>query len=179
MPEDRGHFNKYNTGTESFFTPGRQLADIAAARPDDPAVIYISLENKESVMSWKQLHELSNRIAWYLLGQGIGPGHSVIAALPNTPSHLALAFGIWKAGGCYVPVSDRTPRNNMAEICDAIDKALASKNGLPKCIVGKTVKGKGVSYMENQLGWHGMAPNDEQYKQAMDELNALYIKEEA
>ena len=82
MPEDRGHFNKYNTGTESFFTPGRQLADIAAARPDDPAVIYISLENKESVMSWKQLHELSNRIAWYLLGQGIGPGHSVIAALP-------------------------------------------------------------------------------------------------
>ena len=69
--------------------------------------------------------------------------------------------------------------NNMAEICDAMDKALASKNGLPKCIVGKTVKGKGVSYMENQLGWHGMAPNDEQYKQAMDELNALYIKEEA
>ena len=69
--------------------------------------------------------------------------------------------------------------NDMAELCDAMDKALAAKNGLPKCIVGKTVKGKGVSYMENQLGWHGMAPNDEQYKQAMDELNALYIKEEA
>ena len=129
MPEDRGHFNKYNTGTESFFTPGRQLADIAAARPDDPAVIYISLENKESVMSWKQLHELSNRISWYLLGQGIGPGHSVIAALPNTPSHLALAFGIWKAGGCYVPVSNRTPRNNMAEICENVRPSLVVTNG--------------------------------------------------
>ena len=58
-------------------------------------------------------------------------------------------------------------------------EALAAKNGLPKCIVGKTVKGKGVSYMENQCGWHGTAPNDEQYKQAMEELNALYIKEEA
>ena len=69
--------------------------------------------------------------------------------------------------------------NDMAELCDAMDKALAAKNGLPKCIVGKTIKGKGVSYMENQLGWHGVAPNDEQYKQAMDELNKLYIKEEA
>ena len=69
--------------------------------------------------------------------------------------------------------------NDMAELCDAMDKALAAKNDLPKCIVGKTVKGKGVSYMENQLGWHGVAPNDEQYKQAMDELNKLYIKEEA
>ena len=69
--------------------------------------------------------------------------------------------------------------NDMAQMVDAMDKALAAKNGLPKCIVGKTVKGKGVSYMENQLGWHGMAPNDEQYRQAMEELNALYIKEEA
>ena len=69
--------------------------------------------------------------------------------------------------------------NDMAQMVDAMDKALAAKNGLPKCIVGKTIKGKGVSFMENQLGWHGMAPNDEQYKQAMEELNALYIKEEA
>ena len=69
--------------------------------------------------------------------------------------------------------------NDMAQVCEAMDKALAAKNGLPKCIVGKTVKGNGVSYMENQLGWHGMAPNDEQYRQAMEELNALYIKEEA
>ena len=34
----------------------------------------------------------------------------------------------------------------------------------------KTLKGKGVSYMEGQVGWHGKAPNDEQYKQAMEEL---------
>ena len=69
--------------------------------------------------------------------------------------------------------------NDMAELVEVMDKALASKNGLPKCIVGKTVKGKGVSYMENVCGWHGTAPNDEQYRQAMEELNALYIKEEA
>ncbi len=61
--------------------------------------------------------------------------------------------------------------NDMAELVAVMDRALASKNGLPKCIVGKTVKGKGVSYMENVCGWHGTAPNDEQYRQAMEELN--------
>jgi len=65
--------------------------------------------------------------------------------------------------------------NDMAEVVDALDKAMASKNGLPKCIIGKTVKGNGVSYMENQVGWHGVAPNDEQYRQAMDELDRQYV----
>ena len=81
------HFNIFNTGTESFFTPGTQLASIARVKPDAPAVIYVSPENKESVMTWRELHELSNRIAWYLLDQGIGPGKSVLAALPNIPTH--------------------------------------------------------------------------------------------
>ena len=49
------HFNIFNTGEESFFTPGRQLADIARAKPDAPAIIYISPENKESVMTWRGL----------------------------------------------------------------------------------------------------------------------------
>ena len=69
--------------------------------------------------------------------------------------------------------------NDMAALCEVMDSALASKNGLPKAIIGKTVKGKGVSYMENVCSWHGTAPNDAQYRQAMDELNALTIKEEA
>ncbi|MBO5556166.1 MAG: transketolase [Oscillospiraceae bacterium] len=65
--------------------------------------------------------------------------------------------------------------NSMAELVEVMDKAVAAKNGLPKAIVGKTVKGKGVSFMENQVGWHGVAPNDEQYKQAMAELDAQYV----
>lgn len=44
-------------------------------------------------------------------------------------------------------------------------------NGKPVAIVMTSVKGKGVSFMENQVGWHGTAPNAEQYAQAMDELN--------
>ena len=69
--------------------------------------------------------------------------------------------------------------NDMEQVVAALELARVVKNGRPKCIFAHTVKGKGVSYMENQVGWHGVAPNDEQYEQAMKELNALYIKEEA
>ena len=44
--------------------------------------------------------------------------------------------------------------------------------GMPVAIIMKTVKGKGVSFMENQAGWHGKAPNDEQFAQARSELEA-------
>ena len=57
---------------------------------------------------------------------------------------------------------------------DEIENALKEAETIdkPVAIVAKTVKGKGVSFMENQVGWHGSAPNDEQYEQAMSELNA-------
>ena len=65
--------------------------------------------------------------------------------------------------------------HSMEEITASIDKCYASQNGTPKCLYAHTVKGKGVSFMENQCGWHGVAPNDEQYKQAMAELEAQLI----
>ena len=65
--------------------------------------------------------------------------------------------------------------HDMEDLVASIEKCYASRNGKPKAIIGKTVKGKGVSYMENQVGWHGMAPNKEQYEQAMAELKAQLI----
>ena len=65
--------------------------------------------------------------------------------------------------------------NDMEQTCEVIDKCYASLNGKPKALIGKTVKGKGVSYMENECGWHGKAPNDEEYAQAMAELKAQLI----
>ena len=59
---------------------------------------------------------------------------------------------------------------------DAIRSALEeAKNtkGMPTAIVMKSVKGKGVSFMENKAGWHGKAPNDEEYAQAMKDLEAI------
>ena len=59
--------------------------------------------------------------------------------------------------------------HNMQEIIDAFDVARNIK-GKPVCIIAKTIKGKGVSFMENKAEWHGKAPNEEQYRQAMEEL---------
>ncbi len=68
---------------------------------------------------------------------------------------------------------------NVIEICrhafdeiDAAFKGAAEFKGKPSVIVAKSVKGKGVSFMEDQCSWHGTAPNAEQYAQAMAELQA-------
>ena len=62
---------------------------------------------------------------------------------------------------------------------DQIEKAFKEARGVkgvPTAIIAKTTKGKGVSYMENQVGWHGKAPNDEEYEKAMAELKAAAEK---
>ena len=65
--------------------------------------------------------------------------------------------------------------HDFEQIDRAFEEAKATK-GQPTVILAKTVKGKGVSFMENQAGWHGKAPNDEQFAQARAELEAA-IKE--
>ena len=65
---------------------------------------------------------------------------------------------------------------------DAIEKAFEAARkckGQPTAIVMSTTKGKGVSFMENDAGWHGKAPNDAEYEQAMTELKAQYAEVEA
>ena len=61
--------------------------------------------------------------------------------------------------------------NDMAQVRAAFSAA-REVTGKPVCIVAETVKGKGVSFMENEVDWHGKGPNDEQYEQALAELEA-------
>ena len=68
--------------------------------------------------------------------------------------------------------------HDFDQIEDAFAKAKQCK-GKPTAIIMKTTKGKGVSFMENAVGWHGSAPNTEQYEQAMEELKAALAKLEA
>lgn len=68
-------------------------------------------------------------------------------------------------------VIDLKDGNDMDQIADAFKEARNTK-GMPTAIIAHTVKGKGVSFMENQVGWHGTAPNKEQYDLAMAELGA-------
>jgi transketolase len=62
--------------------------------------------------------------------------------------------------------------HNFDEIDAAFKKARETK-GMPTAIIAKTIKGKGVSFMENQAGWHGKAPNDDEYATAMEDLKKV------
>lgn len=65
--------------------------------------------------------------------------------------------------------------HNIDEIIDAITTAKQTK-GKPTAIIAKTVKGKGVSFMENNASWHGKAPNEEEYDLAIEELNKSILE---
>lgn len=78
----------------------------------------------------------------------------------------------FKAFGWNVVVIDA---HNYDEIKEAIKTAKSTK-GKPTAVIAKSVKGKGVSFMENEASWHGAAPNKEQYEQAISELDA-HLKE--
>ena len=84
----------------------------------------------------------------------------------NSPMPIADKFRAFKFN--VIEVADG---NDMAQVREAFQAARVHK-GEPTCIVAETLKGKGVSFMEDQVGWHGKAPNDEQYAQAMAELEA-------
>lgn len=71
-----------------------------------------------------------------------------------------------------------TDAHDIAALDDAVKQAKATK-GKPTVVIMKSTKGKGVSFMENQAGWHGSAPNQEQYEQGLSELNAKIAELEA
>ena len=72
----------------------------------------------------------------------------------------------WAAFGWHVINIDG---HDFTDLANAFEEAKNTK-GKPTAIIAKTVKGKGVSFMENQAGWHGKAPNAEQLAQALEEL---------
>ena len=71
-----------------------------------------------------------------------------------------------------------TDAHDFNALLDAVNKAKATK-GKPTAVIMKSVKGKNVSFMENEAGWHGSAPNEEQYNQAVSELDTRIAELEA
>jgi transketolase len=87
-----------------------------------------------------------------------GRNEDVMNVMPIAEKFAVFGWNVLEIGG-----------HDFEQILDAFDMAKKCK-GMPTVIVAETVKGKGVSFMENQAGWHGKAPNEEQAKQAMEEL---------
>lgn len=92
-------------------------------------------------------------------GLQIDGSNDQVMSLGDLPAKLR-AFGL--------DVVELEDGNDAAAVADAL--ATPVKAGKPRCILGHTVKGKGVSFMENQVGWHGKAPNEEQRAKALAEL---------
>lgn len=88
-----------------------------------------------------------------------GPVHEIMPIEPVVDK--------WKSFGWHVMEIDG---HDMRQVLNALD-TVGNVHGQPKIIVAHTTKGKGVSYMENQSRWHGRAPNDEEYAQAIKELS--------
>lgn len=81
----------------------------------------------------------------------------------------------FRAFGWHVILADA---HDFESLESAVKEAKNIK-GKPTAVIMKSVKGKNVSFMENQVGWHGTAPNEEQYNTAMKELDEIIAKEEA
>ena len=79
----------------------------------------------------------------------------------------------WKAFGWNVIEING---HDMAQIVKALDKASKMKNRKPTIIISSTIKGKGVSFMELNHKFHGKAPNDEEYKKAIEEIDKINVK---
>jgi len=79
----------------------------------------------------------------------------------------------WKAFGWRVLSMDG---HDIDDIVKTLEEAKVEKEK-PVCIIAKTVKGKGISFMENKVGWHGKAPNDSEFEQAINEIDAAAGKE--
>lgn len=113
--------------------------------------------------SHKKLDNLVVIVDWNGL-QIDGTIEEVAGPLPIDSKFVSFGFDVQVIDG-----------NNFEAIEAALTNAREVK-GMPSCIILKTVKGKGVSYMENNVSWHGAAPNKEQYEVAMAELEA-HLKE--
>ena len=92
-----------------------------------------------------------------------GPIYEVMNPAPHDKKFEAFGFHVITADG------------HDFEQLEAAFAEAESVKGQPTAIIAKTVKGRGVSFMENAVNWHGAAPNDEQHAQAIAELNAKFI----
>lgn len=90
-----------------------------------------------------------------------GPNEEVMGVSPVDAKFKSFGWNVIIADGHDIP-----------SLLSAFDAAKAHV-GAPSIIIAKTVKGKGVSFMEGQAGWHGTAPNKEQYEKAMTELGGI------
>ena len=95
--------------------------------------------------------------------QGFGYTNDILGNSADANKWKAIGFDVFEADG-----------HNPAELIELIETVKNRSNGLPKVIIAHTVKGKGVSYMENRMEWHYLPMSDTQYEQAKNDVLDAY-----
>ena len=139
--------------------------------------IYAKIFNTEDALVRAQLISGTHALAVTLFGI-LRPGDIMLSISGAPYDTLQTAIGISKEqsksslksfGVKYEQIELKNNDFDIDEIIKAFEVAQNVKEK-PTCIIAKTIKGKGVSFMENKVEWHGKAPNKEQYEQAIKEL---------
>ncbi len=144
---------------------------IAGKRDAKPYRVFVMIGDGESQEG--QIWEAAESAAKYSLDnlilcidnnhlQNDGTCDEIMPTRSLSQKFLAFGFDIYDIDG-----------HNMADIINTLDVIRNNRNGKPKCIVCNTIKGRYVSYMENVVDWHGMAPDETQYNQAMADLEEV------
>jgi len=109
---------------EGFRSYGARVTELAAARPHDEALILVDVDATESSLSWAELETAANRTARFLDQHGIGPGETIVIAIPNSHEHVILALAAWKLGGCVMPLNSALPLTERREILELVQPQL-------------------------------------------------------
>jgi len=83
---------------------GRRAAELAAAHPEKPAVIFLPQAGEERIVSWRELDRASNQIARLLAARGVHEGATVVVGGVNSPEHILVTVAAWKLGALMLPL---------------------------------------------------------------------------
>ena len=149
-------------------------ADAKSTEPtNQPAQVFVLMSDGETNegTTWEAAHfavqhQLDNLVVLVDKNglQGFGHTADVMGDSANIRVWDAIGFETVEVDG-----------HNVEEILTTLDRLSATPNGKPKLLIAKTVKGKGVSYMENQLAWHYLPMTDAQYEQAVADVQQQYL----
>jgi transketolase len=95
--------------------------------------------------------------------QGFGQTAEVLGDTASRRTWEAMGFEVWEVNGHDIP-----------QLVEILANTASAHNGKPKLVIANTVKGKGISYMENKLEWHYLPMNGSQYEQAVSEIRSAY-----
>ena len=156
-PKKLKHFNIYNTNDvqfePTFVSTGRQIESINQVKPNETAIIEISKDDTEvKTATWKQLHVMSNQLAWLFKEAGITKTSRVMVCLPNTITHVLCILACWKNGACYVPVATRSTDGELANMCELAVPDLIITDGIQpegyRCITSRELEERMTAYSE-------------------------------